>query len=43
MLVLMIVAAVIVVFTGPVAEQAGKLMGLDSAAVTGWSTLLYAE
>ena len=36
LLVLMIVAAAIVVFTGPVAEQAGDLLGLGQAAVTTW-------
>ncbi|HST84667.1 MAG TPA: YihY/virulence factor BrkB family protein [Kineosporiaceae bacterium] len=36
-LVLMLVVAVIVVFTGPVAEQAGDLLGLGSAAVTTWN------
>lgn len=36
-LVLLILAAVLVIFTGPVAEQAGKAIGLGSAAVTVWS------
>jgi membrane protein len=36
-LVLMVVVAVIVVFTGPVAQQAGDLLGLGSAAVTTWN------
>jgi membrane protein len=36
-LVLMIIVAAIVVFTGPVAQQAGDLLGLGSAAVTVWS------
>lgn len=35
-LILIILAAVIVVFTGPVAEQAGDLLGLGQAAVTTW-------
>jgi len=39
LLVLMIVAAAIVVFTGPVAQQAGDLLGLGSAAVTAWGIL----
>lgn len=37
LLILMFTAAVIVVFTGPVAQQAGDLLGLGSAAVTVWS------
>ena len=37
LLILMFAAAVIVVFTGPVAQQAGDLLGLGSAAVTAWS------
>jgi membrane protein len=37
LLLLMIVCAVIVVFTGPIAQQAGDLLGLGSAAVTVWS------
>ncbi len=36
-LVMIIMAAIIVVFTGPVAEQAGSMLGLGSAAVTVWS------
>ena len=36
LLILMFAAAVIVVFTGPVAKQAGDLLGLGSAAVTTW-------
>ena len=36
-LVLIILASVIVVFTGPVAEQAGSVLGLGDAAVTAWS------
>ncbi|GAB3254119.1 YihY/virulence factor BrkB family protein [Kineosporia babensis] len=36
MLVLIVLAAVIVIFTGPVAEQAGDLLGLGDAAVTVW-------
>jgi membrane protein len=36
-LVLLIIAAVLVIFTGPVAEQAGNAIGLGSAAVTVWS------
>jgi len=36
-LVLIILAAIIVVFTGPVAKQAGDMLGLGSAAVTTWS------
>jgi membrane protein len=36
LLVLMVAAALIVVFTGPVAQQAGDLLGLGSAAVTTW-------
>jgi membrane protein len=39
MLALMVAVAVIVVFTGPVAEQAGDLLGLGSAAVTAWGIL----
>jgi membrane protein len=35
-LVMIILAAIIVVFTGPVAEQAGEFLGLGSAAVTAW-------
>ncbi len=35
-LVLIIVAAVIVVFTGPLARQAGDLLGLGDTAVTVW-------
>jgi membrane protein len=37
MLVLMVIAAIIVVFTGPAAQQAGDLLGLGSTAVTVWS------
>lgn len=37
LLILMFAAAVIVVFTGPVAKQAGDLLGLGSEAVTVWS------
>jgi membrane protein len=36
-LVMIIMAAIIVVFTGPVAQQAGEVLGLGSAAVTVWS------
>ena len=36
-LVLMMIVAVIVIFTGPVAKQAGDLLGLGSAAVTTWN------
>jgi membrane protein len=36
LLILMVAVAVIVVFTGPVAQQAGNLLGLGSAAVTAW-------
>jgi membrane protein len=36
LLILMILAAAIVVFTGPVAEQAGNLLGLGDAAMTTW-------
>jgi membrane protein len=35
-LILIILAAIIVVFTGPVAEQAGSVLGLGSAAVATW-------
>lgn len=35
-LILIIVAAVIVVFTGPLAQQAGDLLGLGDTAVTVW-------
>ncbi|WP_433221338.1 YihY/virulence factor BrkB family protein [Dactylosporangium sp. CS-047395] len=35
--VLLTIAAVLVVFTGPVAEQAGKALGIGGAAVTAWS------
>jgi membrane protein len=35
-LVMIILAAIIVVFTGPVAKQAGEFLGLGSAAVTAW-------
>jgi membrane protein len=37
LLVLMVVAAAIVVFSGPVAEQAGNLFGLGHTALTVWS------
>ncbi|MBT0769607.1 YihY/virulence factor BrkB family protein [Kineosporia sp. J2-2] len=37
MLVLILMAAVIVLFTGPLAQQAGDLLGLGDAAVTTWS------
>jgi membrane protein len=37
LLLMMAVAALIVVFTGPVAQQAGELLGLGSAAVTVWN------
>ncbi len=37
MLVLLILAAVIVVFTGPLAQKAGDLLGLGDAAITAWS------
>ncbi|GLY15991.1 hypothetical protein Kisp01_30060 [Kineosporia sp. NBRC 101677] len=37
LLVLLIVAALMVVFTGPLAQQAGDLLGLGDAAVTAWS------
>ncbi|GAB6898268.1 YihY/virulence factor BrkB family protein [Kineosporia succinea] len=37
MLVLIVMAAVIVIFTGPLAQQAGDLLGLGNAAVTVWS------
>jgi membrane protein len=36
-LVMMAAAAVIVVFTGPLAQQAGDLLGLGDAAVTVWN------
>jgi membrane protein len=36
LLVLMSISAIIVVFTGPLARQAGDLLGLGSAAVTAW-------
>ena len=36
LLLMMAFAAVIVVFTGPLAQQAGDLLGLGSAAVTAW-------
>jgi len=34
--VLMSISAIIVVFTGPLARQAGDLLGLGAAAVTAW-------
>jgi membrane protein len=37
MMVLLAVSALIVVFTGPLAEQAGKALGIGSAALTAWS------
>ena len=37
LMLLMLVAAAIVVFSGPVAQQVGKLIGLGSAALTVWS------
>jgi YihY family inner membrane protein len=36
LLVLMSISAIIVVFTGPLARQAGDLLGLGAAAVTAW-------
>lgn len=39
LLILMFAAAIIVVFTGPVARQAGDLLGLSSAAITLWNIL----
>jgi membrane protein len=36
LLVMMALSAVIVVFTGPIAQQAGDLLGLGDAAVTAW-------
>ena len=39
MLVMMAAAGLIVVFTGPVAQQAGELLGLGDAAVTAWNIL----
>ncbi|HYN95795.1 MAG TPA: YihY/virulence factor BrkB family protein [Pilimelia sp.] len=36
---LLIVSILIVVFTGPVAEQAGEAIGIGSAAVTAWQIL----
>jgi membrane protein len=36
LLILMVAASFIVVFTGPVAQQAGDLIGLGSAAQTSW-------
>jgi membrane protein len=39
LLVLMFAAALIVVFTGPVAHQAGDLLGLGSAAVRAWDII----
>jgi membrane protein len=36
-LVLIVVASVIVVFTGPVADQAGQVLGLGDATVTVWN------
>ena len=35
--VLLTIAAVLVVFTGPVAEQAGKAIGIGGATVTAWN------
>jgi membrane protein len=35
-LVMIVMAAIIVVFTGPVAQQAGDMLGLGQAAVTAW-------
>jgi len=37
LLLLMAISALIVVFTGPVAQQAGDLLGLGDAAVTAWN------
>jgi membrane protein len=37
MLVLLAISALAVVLTGPIAEQAGKLIGVGSAAVTIWN------
>jgi membrane protein len=37
--VMLVISAAIVVFTGPVAERAGDLLGLGSAAVTAWNIL----
>jgi len=37
LLVLMVIAAAIVIFTGPVAQQAGDLLGLGSAALAVWN------
>lgn len=37
LMLLMLVAAAIVVFSGPVAQQVGKLIGLGSTALTVWS------
>ncbi len=37
MMLLLAASAVIVVFTGPLAHQAGSLLGLGSAATTAWS------
>lgn len=37
LMVLLAASAVIVVFTGPLAEQAGKVIGAGDAAVTAWS------
>ena len=39
LLVLMAISSIIVVFTGPLARQAGDLLGLGSAAVTAWGIL----
>ncbi len=39
MVVLLMISTVIVVFTGRLAEQAGRLLGLGSAAVTAWNIL----
>lgn len=38
-LVMITMASIIVVLTGPVAQQAGDMLGLGSAAVTAWSIL----
>jgi membrane protein len=36
---LLVISAVIVVFTGPIAEQTGQALGIGSAVVTAWSIL----